>query len=232
MGQIILANSSPRTLGSMYFGKTTPFFEIRNYFTENIGNLNTFNDYVYDNIDLKTKSHLFWFGLEDKTTINKFTFEPIGILEFGKSKLTYSQFDISRETSESKESSLDSLGYLFDLKISHDLNYNFVWGSEFLYTSGDKNFDDALNNNKINSFISLVPYITFNNIFFNGGLGQNIQGRALNLIGLDGTGIISPKIFIIYYLGDFGILEFNFSYLFSVISCALCAQGDGVPIEE
>ncbi|MBM4388868.1 MAG: hypothetical protein FJ088_14095, partial [Deltaproteobacteria bacterium] len=140
----------------------------------------------------KSRGDIFWYGssvslmpLEDLFLYASF------IVESGYFEIEYMNLsgNIIR-----KDVELNS--FAADARISYE-RQSFDAAFSFLYLRGEKLKDtkqEEARSAKMEGFISVVPYITRSNIFFNGGLNENFAARSVSSSGINGRGVIAPAL--------------------------------------
>jgi hypothetical protein len=136
------------------------------------------------------------------------------ITQFGNFHLDYDLL-----TGEKRALKATLLGFGMDFDADFRIGDFLELTMFFLYLSGDdresKQEEKSENKVKLQTFISLVPYITRSNIFFSGGLNESIAARKISTSGVNARGVLAPGIWIDLYPMEELSLKFKEVFLFA-----------------
>lgn len=163
---------------------------------------------------LRSDADIFWLVLSGNKHLRFVSLSATCILEGGQ--LNIRATDPAGKTVRFET---PSLGFLLDLQAEKNLTDRLSLEIFWLMASGEGDPGDALRTGKFfNSFLSIVPYITRTNIFFNGGISENLSHREFNLAGHTARGFCVPGVGITYFFTENLWLEAKAAYLFSIVS--------------
>jgi hypothetical protein len=95
-----------------------------------------------------------------------------------------------------------ALGLLADFVYQYDFTEDLVAGAFFTFATGDDeisaSFRRAENKGTIDAFLSVFPFVTRTNLFFNGGLNAEFTLRQAATIGVNARGLLVGGAFLRY----------------------------------
>ncbi len=130
-----------------------------------------------------------WTGITGDRYFGRFELGATGILEFGSGTV---DGDNCFANSAPFTRSFGTYGYLADVKLKYHVRHLATLGIFFNLSSGDKAPADAIiKQQTLNSFLAIFPYNTETNLFFNGGINQDINTGSLAMAGRRGLGDVA-----------------------------------------
>lgn len=178
----------------------------------------------YVDLSLRSEADLGWIAASLNRNLSSFSLSGTGIVGIGRIEL--SARSSGPLVSRTSRFSVPALGYLLDLLISRDLTERATLGAFFLMASGDDGPLDALQNeDTLNVFLSITPFITRTNIFFSGGISENLSTRRFNIAGNTARGFLAPGMQASYSFTDDLRVEGKAAYLLSHASPPEAASG-------
>jgi hypothetical protein len=164
-------------------------------------------------ISFRSDSELFWAALAAHKVIAGFRLSTVAILDGGT--ISWS----GTEDEGRKGNELTALGYLIDLQLARNLTDKLVLEVFYLMASGDDDPWGAVREGgRLNAYLAIVPFITRLNLFFNGGINENLSTRSLGLAGYTARGFGVPGVTVRYdFLDNLWVIG-KAAYLFAVAS--------------
>ena len=170
---------------------------------------------------LRSDADIFWLALSGNRSFRFFSLSATGIMEGGN--LNIRATDPAGRTFRGE---VPTLGYLVDIQAEKNLTDRLSLEIFWLMASGEGHPQEALRNGELfMPFLSIVPYITRTNIFFNGGISENLSHREFNLAGHTARGFCVPGVSVSYFFTDSVWLEAKAAYLFTVVSPPPSSEG-------
>jgi len=165
-------------------------------------------------LSFESQSDIVWLALSAKKVVSGFRFSLVGILNTGSS--TLSGID---NGGRAFRSDFSSLGYLIDFLVGRSLTDRLVLDLFYLMASGEDDPAGAIQGGEIlHAYLSIVPFITRTNLFFNGGINENFSTRSFGTAGHSARGFGAPGIRMTYSFLDNLWMIFKAAYLFSAAS--------------
>jgi hypothetical protein len=162
----------------------------------------------------QSHGEIFWVALSAQKTISRFRFSTVAILDAGTIDWTG-----TGDQGQKARSELTALGYLIDFLVAGNVTERFIVEVFYLMASGD---DDPLGTVRegrtLNAYLAIVPFITRLNIFFNGGINENLSTRSLGVAGHTARGFGVPGVTMRYAFLDNMWMVWKAAYLFAVAS--------------
>ena len=176
---------------------------------------------AYEISDMKSRGHLFYVGLQGNKNFRRLSLSGAAIVEFGEIELRARAHRLVSRDGELKRSSeyiydqvIPCLAYLVDAEAELAVTENLSLTAFFLMASGEGNpVSTVFKGSRIDTFLSIVPFITQTNIFFSGGINENYSTRAFRSSGTDGRGFIVPGLRCTWFITDDLWLESTAAYL-------------------
>lgn len=136
-----------------------------------------------------SKNDVNWLGIAGDRYFGSFETNLTGILEIGNGSIDGNNcFDYDSPFTRH----FNTYGYLMDIKLKYHIHSIATVGIFFNLSSGDKNPAQAiLKQGTLNSFISIFPYNTESNLFFNGGINENLNTGTISMAGRRGLGDVA-----------------------------------------
>ena len=168
-----------------------------------------------------SRGDIFYVGLQGNKNFRRLSLSGAAIVEFGEIDLWARGERIVSRDGEPKRSSefvydqkIPCLAYLVDAEAELAVTEDLSLAAFFLMASGEANPMSAVfNGTRLDTFLSIVPFITQTNIFFNGGINENYSTRAFGISGTDGRGFIVPGLQCTWFITDDLWLEGTAAYL-------------------
>ncbi len=146
--------------------------------------------------EFDTTGHLFWSGLTANALFQRASLSITGIAEWGRFDYSISGEDPRNGEHWSRTGRTDCRGWMLDADAYFDVTDRFVLGGFLLIMSGEIYGPEELSHRQVlerlNSFVSIYPFITRTNLFFSGGMNQQYGARSLTTSGVGGRGVITP----------------------------------------
>ena len=190
-----------------YFSDPDNFFKdllnpvLKRVLAQRFGNvyqqlLDQFGDLIQN-----SSTHLHYLGASVEKEHGVFSGRGLLVYEFGGMDLSGQVPRVLGGGTRDFSVSLPIRGELLDVSLGVRPHQKIRLGGEFFWSSGDgfKNLkpDQAgggqkISGQKINGFFSIIPQITVTNLFFNGGISQNLFAGSSQASGIDGHGVLAP----------------------------------------
>ncbi len=186
-----------------YFSDPDNFFKdllnpvLKRVLAQRFGNayqqlLNQFGDLIQD-----SSTHLHYLGASVEKERGVFSGRGLFVYEFGGMDLSGQVPRVLGGGTRDFSVSVPIRGELLDVSLGVRPHRKIRLGGEFFWSSGDgfKNLkpdDTSGHGQKINGFFSIIPQITVTNLFFNGGISQNLFAGSSQASGIDGHGVLAP----------------------------------------
>jgi hypothetical protein len=159
-------------------------------------------------------SDIVWIAMSARKIVSEFRFSLVGILNTGSS--TLSGVD---DRGRTFRSDFSALGYLIDFLVGRNLTDRLVLELFYLMASGDDDPAGAIREGEtLSAYLSIVPFITRTNLFFNGGINENFSTRSFGTAGNSARGFGAPGVMMTYSFLDNLWMIFKAAYLFSAAS--------------
>lgn len=138
-----------------------------------------------------SRSSINWFGFTGDRYFGPVELNMTGILETGRSDI--SGIDCLEPVARSPfDRSFGTKGYLADAKLKYHIGNKAAVGVFFNLSSGDATpLEAVLTHGTLDSFLSVFPYNTETNLFFNGGINQDLNTGAISSAGRHGFGVVA-----------------------------------------
>lgn len=136
---------------------------------------------------------ILWPGIRAQKSFGDVTLKGEIIWEFGA--LNVAVHDPVRIYEPKQTTSIDLMtsGFLCDFNAIYQPVETFSLKGFFLYQQGESDrILKILNNRSFSSFLAVSPFITYTNLFFNGGINENFSAGSLSAAGRNGSGVIMP----------------------------------------
>jgi hypothetical protein len=150
-------------------------------------------------LEIEDTADIFWAGLDFYKKYRDFSFSCVAMVNFGSATVNpyvqsngkqYSLFgNTPQEVAAASNKNL--LAFMTDLEVTWEFVKGYSISAFFLYLSGDGDFE-KIDGNSIGTFISVMPYITRTDIFFNGGMNESASARVMSTSGINGHGALVP----------------------------------------
>ncbi|RME22121.1 MAG: hypothetical protein D6806_13440, partial [Deltaproteobacteria bacterium] len=145
--------------------------------------------------DVGSRGNIFWAGADANFVFSQASLFLSGAVEFGSSDLTITLLNPFTLQEETRTGNIELLGGMAEVSAYFDPTDLLTLGGFFLFLSGETTTDNRSDvGGSYNGFISVYPFITRTNIFFSGGMNQNISARNLSSSGVNGRGVFAPGI--------------------------------------
>ncbi|MGC8579528.1 MAG: hypothetical protein ACP5T7_04140 [bacterium] len=136
-----------------------------------------------------SKSNINWFGITGDRYFGFFELNLTGMLEMGNGNIDGNNC-LNYDSPFTRH--FNTYGYLADVKFKYHIHDFATIGIFFNLSSGDKTpWQAILKQGTLNSFISVFPYNTESNLFFNGGINQNLNTGTMAMAGRRGLGDVA-----------------------------------------
>ncbi len=169
----------------------------------------------------ESEADLFWVSLSVRKVFSAFRVSTTAILDAGN--FVWSGAD---ERGRRVESEFDALGYLVDFVLGRNLTERLDVEVFCLMASGD---DDPLgslrNGETLTAYLAIVPFVTRLNLFFNGGIDENLSSRSMGIAGRTARGYGVPGVTVRYSVLDNLQAVCKAAYLFAVASPPKVSSG-------
>lgn len=165
-------------------------------------------------LSFQSDGELLWVALSAHKSIGAFRLTTVGILNTGK--ISWYASDSSGPRTQQD---VTAMGYLFDVQLARNLTEKLTLEVFYLMASGDDDpYGEVKRGGTLNAYLAIVPFITRLNIFFNGGINENLSTRSLGVAGLTARGFGVPGLTLRYDFLDNLWVVWKGAYLFAVAS--------------
>lgn len=138
-----------------------------------------------------SRTNINWAGLTGDKYFGELEFNVTGVLDFGNGSISGVNC-FSPNVKPVFNRDFLTYGYLGDAKIKYHIDDIGKIGLFFNISSGDKTPMQAIiSQGTLNSFMSVFPYNTETDLFFNGGINQNLNSGTIAIAGRNGLGIVA-----------------------------------------
>ncbi len=159
-------------------------------------------------------SDLLWVTLSANKMVSSFRLSAVGILNAGTITLYR-----NNSFGQWSRSDFPVLGYLLDLQAGRNLTDRLSLEVFYLMASGDDApARSVTRGERLDTFLSILPFITRMNLFFNGGINQDFSTRSSGTAGTDARGFGVPGAAMTYCFTDSLSVVCQAAYLFAVAS--------------
>jgi hypothetical protein len=169
----------------------------------------------------ESEGDIFWIALAANKSFSDFRISTVAILDAGTATWSAWQGGILRAQND-----LTVLGYLFDIQVARNLTDKLVLEVFYLMASGE---DDPLGEIRgggtLSAYLAIVPFVTRLNLFFNGGINENLSTRSLGVAGDSARGFGVPGLTLRYDFLDNLWAVWKGAYLFAATSPPEGASG-------
>ena len=125
----------------------------------------------------------------------------------------------SDDQGRNAEAKPTAFGYLIDVLVARNLTDRLVVEVFYLMASGDDDPQGAIRQGgTLNAYLAIVPFITRLNLFFNGGINENLSTRSLGVAGHTARGFGVPGVTMRYAFLGKSLGGRKAAYLFAVAS--------------
>jgi len=139
---------------------------------------------------LRSRGEILWATLSLQKAVSSFRFSLVGILNAGSLSMVRRN---GRNRLESYR--VPALGYLVDVQVGRNLTDRLYVDAFYLMASGEDDMAGSLRwGERLDAFVSIVPFITRTNLFFNGGINDVLSTRAFDTAGSDARGFGVPGV--------------------------------------
>lgn len=148
----------------------------------------------------ESSDHLHYLGASVEKEHGIFSGRGLFIYQFGEMDVSgrvpvYRVLQKAVETVDFSQS-VPIRGELLDISLGLRPHRKLRLQGEFFWSSGDGfkdlGLDQPQGSHEINGFFSIIPQITVTNLFFNGGISQNLFAGSSQASGIDGHGVLAP----------------------------------------
>lgn len=154
---------------------------------------------------------LLWLALSARKVVSAFRFSSVVILNTGTMSWSGSDAQGRRLRSE-----LNAFGYLVDFVVGRSLTDRLDVEIFYLMASGDDSPVQTVRRGEtLTAYLAIVPFVTRLNLFFNGGINENLSSRSLGLAGRTARGFGVPGVTIRYDFLDNLWVVGKAAYLFA-----------------
>jgi hypothetical protein len=169
----------------------------------------------------QSDGEIVWVALSGKKIISGFRLSTVVILDAGT--IAWSGSDDQGRKAQAEPT---AFGYLIDILVARNLTDRLVLEVFYLMASGD---DDPLGairqGGTLNAYLGIVPFITRLNIFFNGGINENLSTRSLGVAGHTARGFGVPGVTMRYAFLDNLWVVWKAAYLFAMATPPQSSSG-------
>lgn len=163
---------------------------------------------------LRSEGEILWFTLSLRKTLASFQCSLVGIVNVGN-------ISVVRRNEKSRLESyrFPALGYLVDAQVARHLTDRLSLEVFYLMASGEDDMGGSLRwGERLNAFVSIVPFITRTNLFFNGGINDVLSTRTFDTAGADARGFGVPGVSLYYAFTDRISAVWKGAFLFATAS--------------
>ncbi len=172
-------------------------------------------------LSFRSHGELFWAALSAYKYFGKFRLSTVAILNTGRLSLTGTD-----DQGRSGRVDVTALGYLFDLQLARNVTERLVLEVFYLMASGDDDpWGEISSGGTLHAYLAIVPFVTRLNLFFSGGINENLSTRSLGLAGHTARGFGVPGVSLRYDFLDDVRVVWKGAYLFAVASPREAASG-------
>jgi len=172
-------------------------------------------------VSLRSSSEILWVALSMQKMLASFRVSLVGIVNTGT-------ISLYRENRQGRivESGFPVLGYLVDLQVGRDLTDRLYLELFYLMASGEDDMEGSiLRGERLNAFVSIVPFITRTNLFFDGGINDVLSTRSFETAGTDARGFGVPGVALYYSFTEHLSAVWKGAFLFATASPPETASG-------
>jgi hypothetical protein len=160
----------------------------------------------------QSSGEILWVALSAHKVVSGFRLSTVAILDVGT--IAWSGIDDQGRKAQAEPT---ALGYLIDVLVARNLTDRLTLEVFYLMASGE---DDPLasvrSGGTLNAYLAIVPFVTRLNIFFNGGINENLSTRSLGVAGHTARGFGVPGVTVRYAFLDNLWLVWKGAYLFAM----------------
>jgi hypothetical protein len=172
-------------------------------------------------LSFRSDSELFWVARSACKSFRKFRLSTVAILNTGTISLSGSD-----DQGRTRQVEVTALGYLFDVQVARNLTDKLSLEVFYLMASGDDDpWGEIQRGGTVRAYLAIVPFVTRLNIFFNGGINENLSTRSLGVAGHTARGFGVPGVTLRYDFLDNLWVVWKGAYLFAVASPPEAAAG-------
>ncbi len=171
-------------------------------------------DSPYAGISFRSEGDLFWLVVSGRRVVGGFFLSAVGIVEGGSIRV--SGTEPSRRTFRRR---IPCVGYLVDFTAGRALTDRVSIEVFYLMASGEGDPLGVVRKGKtLNAYLSIVPFVTRTNLFFNGGINENFSTRSFRTAGNSARGFGVPGLKLTWSPVEDVTVETTLAYLFSTAS--------------
>jgi hypothetical protein len=153
-------------------------------------------------VPLESRGDLLWFGLSGKRFLGDHTFSGALFGQAGRVKTSVVSPPVTAGgTPLVRELDASAYGVLADFSYQYDLTEDLVLGGFFTLATGDDTLAESLRArgeraSSLGVFLSIFPFVTRTNLFFNGGLNAEFTTRKASTLGVNARGLLVGGAFV------------------------------------
>jgi hypothetical protein len=155
---------------------------------------------------------IFWVALSAQKVVAGFRLSTVAILDVGT--ISWSGTDDQGRKAQGEPT---VLGYLIDVLVARNLTDRLSVEVFYLMASGeDAPLEEVRSGGTLNAYLAIVPFVTRLNIFFNGGINENLSTRSLGVAGHTARGFGVPGVTLRYAFLENLWMVWKGAYLFAM----------------